>query len=797
MQISTLLAAPARSHIHLVGIGGSGLSAIARVLLQRGLRVSGSDQRASQATADLAALGATVFSGHAAAHIQGADLVLISSAVPADNPEVAAAHAAGIPVVKREQFLAPLLAEQSALCVAGTHGKTTTSAMLAALLDALGAEPGFIVGSTVLALGTAARAGRIGGPFVIEADEYDHMFLGLNPAIAVITNIEWDHVDCYPKPEDFAAAFRQFVERLTPGGTAVICGDDAGCRALRATTTRPDIHWLSYGLEADNHWRAEGLRANALGGMDFDIYRGEERLGQVAMPLAGEHNVRNALAALATATLAGYDVFCKPDENLKFSRIFVGTKRRLETIGGCSDIIIIDDYAHHPTEVRATLGAARQRFPRRPLWVFFQPHTYSRTKALLNEFCDSFENADHVLVGDIYAAREHDTLGVSAADVVNVLAAHPDVRYAGSLAHARDLLVQHLSAGDVLITLGAGDGDRVGREVLAALCQQQAASTAATSWRDDLSRAIAQATGLAVRHHEALAAHTTLRVGGPADLFVAAGSTQHLAAILDLARAHGVPVTLLGGGSNVLVSDLGVRGLVIANTCRSVRQHQGNVLWAEAGAPLAGTARQAMRWGLGGLEWAVSVPGSVGGALAGNAGAHGGCIADSLLRATMWLPDGSLAEWPAARFDYHYRSSVLKQATLAEAVSPVVLAAAFQLQPGDQATLEARAAGFLAHRRSTQPTEPSAGSIFQNPAGDYAGRIIEALGLKGARHGDAQFSLAHANFIINRGHANAQDIAALINRARQEAWQTFGILLTPEILFIGDWPQPPLAEVAA
>ncbi len=788
----------AGAHIHLVGIGGAGLSAIARLLLQRGFRVTGSDQRAGPVTEELAELGATVFVGHNATHVAGADLALISSAVPESNPEVQAARAAGIPVVKREQFLAPLMAGHPSICVAGTHGKTTTSAMIAALLDALGAEPSFIVGSTILALGTAARAGRPGGPFVIEADEYDHMFLGLRPTIAVVTNVEWDHVDCYPNPDDFQRAFARFVDLVAPGGAVVYCADDPGSQALHATAARTGVQWISYGLAAGSRWRAENIASNPAGGIDFDVLRDEKLQRRLSLSLAGEHNVRNALAALAASALAGYDVFSLPPENLKFSRIFAGTKRRLEITGVSCDIIVLDDYAHHPTEVRATLSAARQRFPRRPVRVLFQPHTYSRTRALLDEFRDSFENADHVLITDIYAAREHDTLGISALDVVKTLDRHPDARYAGNLEAATRTLLAELAPGDVLITMGAGDSDRVGRQVLAALRRREAG--AAAPEQDEryarLAAAIARDTGLAVRRSEPLANHTTLRIGGPADLFVAVSAVEDLTTVLALARQMDVPALVLGGGSNLLVSDRGVRGLVVANGCRTVRRHEGSVLWAESGANLAGVARQAMRWGLSGLEWCVSVPGTVGGAVVGNAGAHGGCVADNLLRATLLGPDGALVEWPVARFGYGYRASALKSAIRSGQAGPVVLAAAFQLHEADPAEMEARAAGFLAHRRSTQPVEPSAGSIFQNPPGDYAGRIIEALGLKGTGEGGAAFSTVHANFIVNQGGARAADVVTLINRARQEAWQALGVELTPEILFVGEWTEPPLTKLA-
>ncbi len=790
---TALLSTPAKVHIHLIGIGGAGLSAIARLLIERGFEVSGSDQRPSAALVELAELGATVMIGHQAENVAGAQLVLISSAVPADNPEVLAAQAAACPVVKREQFLAPLMAGHPAVCVAGTHGKTTTTAMIATLLDIAGAEPSFIVGSPILALGTAARSGRPGGPFVIEADEYDHMFLGLRPQVAVVTNVEWDHVDCYPNPESYRQAFAQFAGLVPPSGTVIFCGDDPGAASLRASVAESQAFWVSYGLQEGCDWRAVALETRPEGGTDFEVWHAGMLLGRLSLRLSGEHNVRNALAAVAAVTSAGFDVFTERRENLKFSRIFTGTEKRLESIGNSYGIIIYIDYAHHPTEVRATLSAVRQRFPRRAIWVLFQPHTYSRTRALLNDFCDSFENAEHVLITDIFAARERDTLGVSVQDVVRVLASHPDARYVGDLDAAVELLLAELSSGDVLITLGAGDGYQVGERVLAALGKREASEMApsAVSPQEALATAIAQATGLAVRRDEPLSSHTTMRIGGPADLLVIVNSLEDLATVAALARQHDVPFLVLGGGSNVLISDRGVRGLVVINACRSIERREGNVILAESGVNLAGLARQAMRWGLSGLEWCVSVPGTVGGAVVGNAGAHGGSVADNLLRATLLNPEGALVEWPVGRFHYGYRSSSLKSMIRTGGLHPLVLSAVFQLTEADPGEMEARAAGFLAHRRATQPVEPSAGSMFQNPPGDYAGRILESLGFKGRSRGGAAFSTVHSNFIVNHGGATAADVLALIDDARQAAWLSSGIELTPEILFVGDWLQAP------
>ena len=793
-RLAALLAAPASTRIHLMGIGGAGLSAIARVLLQRGFSVSGCDRQDSVVIDELRQLGASVSVGHSASHAAEADLLLVSSAVAPDHPELEAAQQAGVLVVKRDHFLAPLMAGQRAICVAGTHGKTTTSAMIATMLDSLGAEPGFIVGSTILSLGTSARAGRSGGPFVIEADEYDHTFLGLRPDIAVITNVEWDHVDCYPNPASYQHAFVDFAALIRAGGAVVICADDPGAASLQARLPGLDARWVSYSASRPADWQAAVISVNAAGGQDFDVLHNQALVGRVTLPLSGHHNVLNFLAALAACAEAGFDVFTAPAKNLKILQKLTGTARRLEFIGESYDIMIFDDYAHHPAEVRATLSAARQQFPRRALWVLFQPHTYSRTHALLTEFCDSFENADHVLITDIYAARERDSLGVAASDLVRVLSSHPDARFAGSLDAATATLLDELRAGDVLLTLGAGDGNQVGQRVLAGL-QARDDSRVPALMSDryaDLAAAIAQRTGLAVRFDELLASHTTMRIGGPADLFITVNETDQLVAAVRLAREHSVPVMVLGGGSNALFSDAGVRGLVLANACRSVQQRDGQVVWAESGVNLAGLARQSMRWGLSGLEWCVSVPGTVGGAVVGNAGAHGGDIAGSLLRAAVLNPDGSLAEWPAARFQYEYRSSAMKVLLRAGQPAPVVLSAAFQLQAGDTAEMEGWAAGFLAHRRATQPTEPSVGSIFQNPPGDYAGRIIDSLGLKGHSIGGAQFSAVHANFIVNLGGATAADVLALIDLARRSAWDVLGVELMPEILFLGDWAsQPP------
>ncbi len=312
--------------------------------------------------------------------------------------------------------------------------------------------------------------------------------------------------------------------------------------------------------------------------------------------------------------------------------------------------------------------------------------------------------------------------------------------------------------------------------------------------------------GLAVARDESLARHTTFRIGGPADLYIAATGPDELEGAARLAWSYEAPTLVLGGGSNMLVSDAGVRGLTLANQARAIRQtREGPVpagrlpqVVAESGAALAGLARWCMREGWSGLEWAVSVPGSVGGAVIGNAGAHGGEVSDNLAWVLVALPEGGRAILTVDELMYTYRSSTLKKRLVADAPAPVVLAAGFEMAPADSADMQARAETFLTRRRATQPTEPSVGSIFRNPPGDYAGRLIEEVGLKGHRVGGACISIRHANFIVNdTGAATAADVLALIDLMRARVHETFGVVLMPEILFIGAWPQhPPYAPLA-
>jgi UDP-N-acetylmuramate--alanine ligase len=453
-------------HVHLIGIGGTGLSAIALFLKERGYQVTGSDRTMSPLARQLIDQGVTIFAGHDPQNIAGADIIVRSSAIPPDNVEVQAALAQGIPVLKRSDFLKELMAGSLGITVAGTHGKTTTTAMIAWMLSRIGQDPSYIIGGVSKDLGTNAHAGN-GPHFVIEADEYDYMFLGLSPEIIIVTNIEHDHPDCFPTPDDYLNAFGQFFNRLQYGGTLLACADDFACVRLAHMPHRRDVKALTYGKHPQSNYIAVHEKTNPRGGMDFDvIFREKEKsrpLASVSLQVPGEHNVLNALAAVAVADQLQLDLHAAAAALAEFS----GTGRRFDLVGEHSGITIIDDYAHHPTEVRATLAAARQRYPRARIWAVWQPHTYSRTIALLEEFTSAFKLADRVIVTEVYAAREKQG-DFSASQVVERMQ-HPDARFIPSLAATTLYLMENLREGDVLLVLSAGDADQISSDVLRGL----------------------------------------------------------------------------------------------------------------------------------------------------------------------------------------------------------------------------------------------------------------------------------------------------------------------------------------
>jgi UDP-N-acetylmuramate--alanine ligase len=445
------------THVHLVGIGGAGLSGIAKVLMERGVKVTGSDREASPYTQSLIGAGISVSLEHAASNIAGAELLLASSAIPEDNPEIMAANQAGIPVKNRRDYLGELTEGYRTIAIAGTHGKTTTTGMLAWLLDQTSRSPTFIAGGMLRDLDTNASVGS-SDLFLIEADEYEQTFLGLNPEIAVVTNVEHDHPDTYPTEAEMVMAFEQFSAQVAK--TLIVCADDPGARTLAQ-----DHHdRTNYGTEESAEWRAVEIHANNLGGSDFDVLRSQTEIGTATLQLPGVHNIRNALAAIVVMDTLGVGLEALQPHLPRYS----GVSRRFELLGQARGVTVIDDYAHHPSEIRATLRAARDRYPQHSITAVFQPHTYSRSRVLIEELSGSFTDADHVIVTEVFAAREQPDPAFGGTQIAERIL-QEDVQFIPDLEQAADYLLRRLGENDVLITLSAGDGNLVARLVLKGL----------------------------------------------------------------------------------------------------------------------------------------------------------------------------------------------------------------------------------------------------------------------------------------------------------------------------------------
>ncbi|MBN2679868.1 UDP-N-acetylmuramate--L-alanine ligase [Acidithiobacillus montserratensis] len=439
--------------IHMVGIGGSGMRGIAEVLLNLGYAVSGSDLQPGSSTLRLTDLGARIFSGHAAANVRGVDVVVISSAIPESNPEVQAARELRIPVIRRAEMLAELMRFKQGIAIAGTHGKTTTTSLVASILGAAGLDPTFVIGGRLKSAGTHAALGS-GEYLVAEADESDASFLYLAPVMAVVTNIDADHMETYgDNLDNLRAAFLQFLQRLPFYGLAVLCTDEPMVAGLIPELRTPVMR---YGFGADVDLQARQVTVKGVGS-HFEVWRRVDsdyvQWLDVELGIPGQHNVLNALAAIGIASKVGV-----PEHTIRSALAdFRGVGRRFEQVGEFAGITIVDDYGHHPRELSATIAAARAVWPDRPLVVAFQPHRYSRTQALFGDFVQSLAQADQVILTDIYSAGEKALPGVSSQALSEAMRAQGiNVRYLPELLTAPAQIRSLLPAQAVLLTMGAG-----------------------------------------------------------------------------------------------------------------------------------------------------------------------------------------------------------------------------------------------------------------------------------------------------------------------------------------------------
>ena len=452
-------AANVPERVHLIGAGGAHMSAIAQILHAWGHAVSGSDQRANRMTEKLTALGMPIVIGHSAENVGDAELVVMTSAAHGDNPEIIEAERRGIPVIKRAEMVARLMQGRYSIAVAGTHGKTTTSGLIAHMLVEAGLDPTYLIGGEVRSLGTNAAPGE-GRYIVVEADEYDRAFLSYTPDVAIVTNIEPDHLDIYGTAEEMTAAFAQFMASAPPDGHVIACADSPRVRATLDGGGIAARDVQTYALDQAASWRAGGATQHE-SGQSFPVSRDGREFGVFTISLPGRHNVSNALAGIVAGNTIGLGTGVMQSALASYR----GAERRFEHVGEAGGVTILDDYAHHPTEVSANIQATRERFPGRRLVVLFQPHTYTRTAYLLEEWKTCFVGADALYITHTYAAREEPSAGLSGADLAREITA-PSPVYIEEFEAAANAIARDLGRNDVFMTFGAGDVDSVGRRVL-------------------------------------------------------------------------------------------------------------------------------------------------------------------------------------------------------------------------------------------------------------------------------------------------------------------------------------------
>jgi len=776
--------------IHCVGVAGMGLGPLAVYLARSGWQVSGEDDSLSpradarEATAGLETSADELRSRLLEAGVrleplpENCELVVISSAVSQSHPTVLAARQRGVPIVRRGELLAEVVKGKKLVAVCGSHGKTTTTAMLASALRASGFDAGFILGGLparrgfplAQPMGEVHRTARAAEPspfenewIVAEVDESDGTIQHFAPEITLCVNLDWDHVDHYPSE---AALHETFGGLFAKTRRTVLINSGCALSGKLATefAKNPVIR---FGAEAEftgeiAEERSDSLRLS-LGGQ-FQIAEAEVRA-------KGRFNALNATAALAAAQVMGATL--RPD----LLKNFCGVRRRQTQLNDLGGLRVIEDYAHHPAEIRALLGDLRRNVGE-TLYVCFQPHRFSRTAQFKRELAEALSLADHVFLIDVYGAGESPIEGGATADLAREFA-EGKATYCRSDEELFAALDRAVVQARTLAFVGAGNIDAKARAWVAAW--------RARFWQkfaDEAKKLVSAETKLTCE--EPLARKTTMLVGGAARVYAEPRNVEELQRVLRLANSRGVPVFPIGRGSNLIVPDEGVEGLVISlnapEWAKFEVREEGRV-YVSAGLRLKNLCGLAAKAGLTGFEFLEGIPGSVGGALRMNAGAMGAWIFDAVEFLEFITLAGEIVTRRAEELHVGYRHC----AELAEGA----IAIGAVLRSGAKVDSDAVARQIDVYRKKrveSQPREPSAGCIFKNPEGDSAGRLIDSAGLKGLRVGGAEVSAVHANFIVNRDHATAGEVLELIAQVLARVLAVHGVALEPEARLFGkEW----------
>jgi UDP-N-acetylenolpyruvoylglucosamine reductase len=760
----------AGAHVHMAGVCGTGMTPLALCLRAAGYRVSGQDaiwpaeaagwlERAGVERTDGAGLPA------------GVAVLVHSSAVKPDHAARVCAREQGVPALRRGEALAALVRGRPLVAVAGSHGKTTTTAMAATALCEAGIACDWLLGGLFADGETAPARWRGKGVVVAEIDESDGTIGGFAPEILLCVNVDWDHCDHYRDAAAIEAAFAALARRTR---AAVLF--NAGCAASRRVFAGLGGPAAAASFGPGGDYELVGATAAGERGQTLRL-GGRFGACEAQVAASGAFNALDACGALAAAAWLGAGSVGR------LLARYPGVRRRQAVLPSRPGVTVVEDYAHHPAEIDALLRALREREPRR-LVVAFQPHRFTRTARFREGFAAALARADRLFLLEVYPAGETPVPGGSANDVAAALAARDGAPRAGvsSAAGAADAIVTEAREGDLIAFVGAGDIDGLARAVAARLAgiAEAPPDSRRERFRGAFQGRVSPET--AVRFDEPLGPKTTIGVGGVAEAYAEPANTADLQALLEAARSARMPVSLIGRGSNLVVPDEGVGGLVLRlhhpHWRRFICLGPGRY-WAGAGLRLKELCGMACRLGEAGFEFLEGIPGTVGGALRMNAGAMGQWMFDVVEHVHFLGTDGTLRIRARDQLAIGYRCCAELENGIALGA---VLCPAGRAEGGE---IRARIEAYQERRTASQPREPSAGCIFRNPPGDSAGRIIDQLGLKGLRVGGAEVSPVHANFIINRGHATGSDVIALVRRVRDEVRARRNIELEPEVVLCG------------
>jgi len=688
---NSLLAPEKKLRIHLIGVAGSGMSGLAQLLLEIGHDVSGSDRVNSGETERLKSIGLKFSSPHTAECVSGCDYVIFSSAIREENPARKAATDAGIPTLRRAECLAAILHNREGIIVAGTHGKTTTSALSAHLLRRANLNPSYYVGAEIPVLGTNARWG--GSMMVAEGDESDGTLVLYKPKHSIILNVEAEHLDYYRDLNHVKEVFSTLIENTS--GKVIYCSEDENAKSIVA----PSGKGVSYGWSDADYTASDLLEGH--GATYFTVSKNGEPVGRLELGIPGRHNVLNALAAYALADIHGAD-FTFIDGAMSS---FAGAKRRFENKYYSPNFRIVDDYGHHPTEVEATLKTARTYEPKR------------------------------LVVAHYYIGNK-------------------------------------LNKGDLLITLGAGNVHEIGYKIANDLAVLE-----------DIRRYLPSFDGMTSCLYEPMRRHTTMLIGGPAQYWIEPHTFEALAAIVNTLKERGMPIRIVGRGSNLLVRDGGIRGAVIHPSdgeFGEVTVLDDKRIRCGVGARFKKVASVAQAAGIGGFEWMEGIPGNVGGSLRMNAGAMGTETFDQVVEMTYLNEIGKVVTKQRDEIVAYYRN-------VPELDHNFALGVVFEGTLAPQEEIDGKMLESRHKRNTSQPKAASAGCIFKNPRPDLgAGKLIDMMGLKGTSIGKAEISEVHGNFFVNRGKCTSEDMLALIALAQKKAKDLHEIALETEVQILGE-----------